>query len=773
MAQYRVTAPDGGVYDVTAPDTATQDEIMARVTAMAKPSKISAPPSIRDYIVAGLRDVSAETLPILGLLGGGTLGAVTGGPVGGVGGAALGYAGGRQANRTIGSIAATLQGVPESTPSIPGLALTIGKDILTGAALEAGPSAVLSGARAIVSEPVKRALGITAPTAEDLSVVDAARRLGIPLSGAVQSGSTGAVGAEAVPTIFPIGRQIPERMAERTRTGAQRAAETLQQTVGPAKSLEQAGQAIQRDVTSIARAQENAPTELVDQTLTSFGTSRMGNLAFGGTLKAGGKEAERARRTEASRLYEEAFAAGGRTTDVSMTTTNQMATQMLDAERRLGGTSPAQIAARAAGLKAATAPPTVRIGGQAVNPQDLPIVFLQQHGLDTGTRTLEEAVSIQQRLHSLIRNTTDDYTRRQLRQLFNAVSQDISNFAASAPGDVGAKLAQASTFYREEVAGFFARRSPLRKLFDKEPAAIAEDVLTTRSADRIQALMRVLPTTQKDEFRRQVLEQMKSRSLDVRTGEVNPQRFVGELDAFGDENLRLLMGDKVQGVNRLRTTLQTNFGAGTANRDLAKVVTANPEQIVNSFARGRIKSVDDFDALWQVISPTTQAEARGALYNEVLLNSFDPTSGRFSIDRFLRQKSLVPDAIWNRMLGPNAGASLADLQRVLQRVSTFSRIAANPSQTSGAILGRGQLLAAAGLGMSTMLGREDPESFSLKLFGILSPLALGMLVFSKGGQRFLAGQPRIPVVPQGATATAVKLGVAQSIQSPDLQELLR
>jgi hypothetical protein len=102
---------------------------------------------------------------------------------------------------------------------------------------------------------------------------------------------------------------------------------------------------------------------------------------------------------------------------------------------------------------------------------------------------------------------------------------------------------------------------------------------------------------------------------------------------------------------------------------------------------------------------------------------------------------------------------------VFRRIARFNQVAANPSQTGAAVLGPAQVLGFTGLAASTAFGREDPESFSTKFLGLLSPVALGLLVFSRGGQRMLTSQPARPVNPRGLPATGLKLIGAIGAQS--------
>lgn len=761
--------------------------------AQQRESVITNPPGLTDYIISTIR---TEALPIIGMLGGGALGVASPMPGGAAVGGVLGFAGGRQANRLLEEVARFFL-PPERQARPAGGALEtageIGKDLVTGAALEAAGPAMIGlgrGVRALAETP----LGIRRASPADLDVRAAAERLGIPLTAGTKSGSASVARIESIPGQFPIGRQASEPTETAIRGAAERAAGRLAEPFGPAKTLEQAGASIQREVGAVARAQENAPTAVIDQFLDTIGTSKMPREALGGSLKEAGAAAEKARRASASALYDEALALGGAESQVPLSQTAQVATRMVQFESKMQGVR-SPVAGRAEGLAAMTAPPKIspsdlsaeaaadliRGGGKEIaraveagtplSVQDLPREFIERYGLATsGSRTLEETLSVQQRLRALVRNTTDDFTRSQLRRLLDGVTADVATFGQHSGGMVGAKLVEASRFYRQEVAEFFARKAPVRRLFDRNPSAVADQVLATKSPELIRDTLRVLPERQQDELRRGVLERLKQRSLDVRTGEVNPAKFEAEIARAGEDILGELLGPRMRELNGVRKTLAKNFGRDTTDQALAQTLTAQPEQIVRTFTVGRVKSLEDFDAVFRAVSPTTRQEMRSAMLSDLVKHSADPHIGLFSIDRFMVQKNNIPQDIWDRLLTDNAGAALNDVQLVFRRIATFNKIAANPSQTGMTLLGTGQILQAIGAGGilgSTLMGREDPQSFSLKVLGLLSPLALGKIVFSKMGQRALTSMPARPINPQGSAATIPKIIGSQMVTAEE------
>ena len=739
-------------------------------------SQIRAEPS---FLRQALREVPA----LAGLIGGGLVGAPLS-PVGAVAGAGLGYAGGKQFTRATEAIEEAVSPGPPGTPTRFGQPLltqakNIGQDILSGSLMELLPAPLLRGLQK-AGGLGGRLIGVGTPTAEDIAIREAAKRQGLEMTAGAKSGAPAVSLLESIPGRFPIGRQTAEPTFTRVQESGRQATERLGQKLGPEVSLETAGKTIRSEIGSIGRAQENAPTVLLDDFIDSLGASRQGKLGLGGSIQEGLRASEKARRTEATSLYNEALDLGGRDAPVSLTSLQEVSSKMVALEGRLRGVE-SKTAGRATKLQETSGVPLLRAEdlpseaiqslmrtnpnlvallqeGRGISPQALPQEFITTYGLNTvGTRTLEEAITIQQRLKSLVRNTPDDYTRRQLRDLADAITNDIASFGQSSGGEFGEKLAAASQNYKEEVASLFAEKSPLRKILNVAPGQAATKILNTKSPDELLALMRGLPQRQRKETQRMVFETIKGRALDPKTGEVSSIKLEDALNRFGEENLSILLGPRVRDLASLRKTLSTGFGRGTQEPVLGQMLTGSPENLVNSLARGKIKSLDDFDAVWKSLSGQGQSQTRSSLYGEVLKNSIDPATGKFSQERFIRQKEQIPEAIWDRMVSADFGGALRDIEMVFRRNISLSRAAANPSQTAMGLLGPSQVLGGMALAGSTAFGREDPESFALKALALLSPAILGKAIFSKTGQRLLTSQPPRPINPQGSLATLGKI----------------
>lgn len=752
-----------------------------------KAATISNPPGTLAYVKAGLRQAAETVAPTIGLLKGGALGAAAGAPagpvgalVGGVAGAGGGYALGEEANRTIKSGYDYLTGGKPDNPRLLDRILRTGTDVVTGAALDMLPPALLGVLRG-GKTAVKGAMGLTAPTAETVALREAAARQGIDLPAGVASGSRAVSAIESVPGRFPIGRQASEPTYDRLALQSQRAAERIQTRVEPGArlpdmgpvSLEQAGLAVKREVGDLATAQTNAPTAVVDRFSQSLGRRPETRVEAGQQLSQGLQGSQRAVRAQADELYAAARAEAPPDAAVPLAQTGQVVARISVLETRLGALGnrsrgPAQT------IEGAAQPPAeVTVGGQTVPTSSLPQQFIQQYGLDRPTPVpLELATELLKRVRALGRATTNDVEKGQFRDIASALTADIDAYGTSVGGNLGPALARAGQFYRDEVARDFAPKSFVRKLIDMEPGRIAETVLSAQP-DKVAAIMRQTPAAQRPMVQRMVFDKLRERSIDPRTGEVDSAKFESALQAYGEDNLRAVFGARLADLNSVRQTLRQNFGrpqtpqgpgGGNIGNPFEVPMGAQPENVINLLTRGKVRSLEDFDALTRTLSPETQRQMRAATYDQVLREAFDPATGVFSPQRFLTAKSKVPQEIWDRLLTGNPAAAVKDLEMVYGQIVQHARAAGNPSQTSHG-LGAMTQMGAAGTGAGAVtwnLYNGDAEgardSVAATLPALLWPYALGKGVFSRAGQRALTSQPPgAPIDPQGGMATLGKI----------------
>jgi hypothetical protein len=779
------------------------------------------PPTFLEGMGQGAVDVAKrwgpEILPIAGMVSGGILGGTAGAaggplapatvPGGAAIGAGIGYAGGRQANTAIESFINYLRGAPQSAEGNAGILETagrIGKDALTGAAIEAGGQSVgVFGGK--LAEILRDAGMPGFGAAPGLAAVNAAAaRSGIDMPASASTGSRTLAAVEATPGRFPIGAQQGRDFFDRASLSMQRAGERMVQGAGPDVGLETAGRAIQRDVGAVGAAQDEAlaglravhagdlasraeqvgvrdqgfvqgqqaeAEGLIDQFLRQFGAGRamgpngeLSGTQLGTEIQAALNAAQNEARGRIAPLYqglrEEVSAAGSH---VPMTATKEAADRILEFEQRMTGLGRSNVsrpAGAASGISSGPIPEEV-----AALPATMQESIIRQLGLDQG-RAIEPdiALELSKRLQAAARNAPDDITRRAINDLRSAVEQDVTAWANVSGTNVGPMRAQAAQAYREEIVPYFSESAPMRKqLMDVEPEVAGQRLLSLRDPQLIQDAMRFLPPEVQNRIRASVLSGL-------------PRDAAGFQQAAGrysDDALTALLGPEQaaalgqvrrqleQGQGRLESNrafgsaigatdaqaaqaafdqrMQAGFGPQTIEPQLAAFANkeGSVETLVNSLTKGRYRSLEDFDATWQAISPETQQQVSATSLHRLYNEAFDQQSGHFSTQRFLSRWAEVPDAIWQRMLPPDRYAQLRDLTTVMQQVTDYSRGAANPSQTGLTVLGASQIAALGHLAWSTVTGQQDPATFSAELAAITAPAWGGKLLFSKGAQNFL------------------------------------
>lgn len=723
-------------------------------------AEIRQPPSTFSKILGTL---ISQGPPAVGMAGGAILGTPAG-PAGNVAGAGLGYAAGNRVTAALQEMYRKFSGLPPKGSTVLGTAGEVVRDVGEGASMEMGGQIVGRGLQALRPRT---------PTPETQAARDAAARTGIELTPAAAQGSPALAQVQALPSRLPLGGGPARRGLERARESAQAGAERV---LGPEGrgSLVDAITEAQATTEAIRRAQREAPGELIDQFVEGvIGTSRQGRLELGGSVQAAVREVAGSARRQASALYDQALGAGQ--TQVPLGRTHEIAATIAAQEERLralGATRPRTVAQ---GLEGTSAPQIA--GGRVDNFSiaDLPRELIERYGLGrVGQAELGDVLAIQQRLRAAVRSAGDDVSRRQLRQLLDAVTDDIG--AAGTP-EVNRLLRDASQFYRREVAEDFARKGLLRKILDDRPGKVGAEILRTKDPEVIRALTARLPERQQQEVRRSVLEKMREGAVDRATGQVDPGRFEQALRAFGEENIGYLMGPQVRELDALRRTLRANFGPGMAEPAYERMLRGSATELAQRLSKGNARMVEDLATVWPTITPGNQRGVAQGLLTNTLEHAVDPVTGQFSVERFLRAKQAVPQPVWNRVLETQQSTVLRDLETVFQHIARTDRAMANPSGTGQALLSASQLV---GIGETALHAAINPATGLMAagpqlatLIGL--PYGIGRFVFSPTGRRFLVA-PNAPAgvgSPSGMAQTLYRLlasDTAAALRSEDLPE---
>jgi hypothetical protein len=413
-----------------------------------------------------------------------------------------------------------------------------------------------------------------------------------------------------------------------------------------------------------------------------------------------------------------------------MTATKDAADRILALEERmsaLGRPGVSRPAGATADLASGAIPEEV-----AALPATVQESIIRQLGLDQG-RAIEPdiALELSKRLQAASRNAPDDITRRALNELRSAVEQDVSAWANVSGTNVGPLRQQAAQAYREQIVPYFTEQAPLRRsLMDVEPERAGQALLSARDPQLIKDALQFLPPETQNRIRAELLGGLPR----------DPAGFEAGVGKLGDDALGALLGpEQVTRLGDLRRQLRSSFGPEGVEPQLAAIAgkEGSVEGLVNSLTKGRYKSLEDFDAVWQSVTPETQQQVRSASLHRLVNEAFDPATGNFSAQRFLSRKAEVPDLVWQRMLGQDQQAAMSDLTQAFQQVMDYQRFAGQTSGTTPTALAAGQIAALGHLAWSTLTGQQDPASFSAELAAITAPAWGGKLLFSRGAQNFL------------------------------------
>jgi hypothetical protein len=453
--------------------------------------------------------------------------------------------------------------------------------------------------------------------------------------------------------------------------------------------------------------------------------------------------AEDAARAQASTLYGEAERLAGDAPAITLRQTASTATDILAQEAKLG-----RLAQQ----------PTTGVAGSLRNlAQDVVDQFGLAHEqpVDYGT-----ARALDSRIGGLIRDATDDNVRRQLRTLQKAVRADIDTFAASAPGDLGQKIRAANEFYRTRVAEPFGEASTIRALKQQTGARDLDRVLfDPNAAERTAAIraemVRGNPTAWQPVERR-FGERLLRDAVDPATGQFSPTRFTAALTKYTPESLAAILGDKAEGVNRLRARFQAAAGgpkaldtpiqAAAVFREFA---TANPEMIVANLVKRPISEVADLKA---ALRPEDWAKmARAWWENELLPASYSTDTHVFSRKRFLTQLGKTEPETLQMVLGPEVGDHVDALRRLMQQQEKLHTLGDNPSGTANRLIGYAGLVQASALAGALFSGNVTGITTTGAV--VLAPAVLSrMLVTPKGSRLLLGAAQAIPGTRAAQTA---------------------
>jgi hypothetical protein len=417
-------------------------------------------------------------------------------------------------------------------------------------------------------------------------------------------------------------------------------------------------------------------------------------------------------------------------------------------------TRPEKIAKAAAGTPL-PGDQTVTIGGQAVSIQDfakmgidpasMPEELIKAFGLDeTKTFSFEVLRTWQSRLGELIRTTTNRQAKRQLTQLFVAVSDDIDNLAKSIP-EMKPLLDRANEFYKFRVAKTFFV-DPIAKLDKADADNLAK--LFIRPNGSVFPLRKLKAALGAQNYNNFIASYFQKLADDASPdGVFDVTKYLKAIAEHKPAILSELLGPRTTTLNAMLQVFKHN-----PTKLIDAINTREGSKILDFFAKPGA-GVEPLRGLVKILPPDRMNQFRGAWLKNLVERQSRSPSGEFSIDRFLnhiagRSGFSEPQL---RLLMGRQFPEAQRLIRVLQRIGQTRGIGLNPSETARGMLSFGQISGtiqfgtrATAIGLGVLAGQQagagDVQG-AMILGGtglvLLTPSALGRLLFSEGGIRLL------------------------------------
>ena len=698
-------------------------------------------------------------LPLIGAMGGGAVGMPMG-PGGAMLGGGLGGALGQQGANVVNQLISGIDPAAAQPRSLLEQAGRSAEAGLTGMQGEGVGQLAIGAGRRFATRGMSNA---------DIGFMQDAARFGIPTTAGERTLSPSIGMAESYPGRFPLGVGPVEKFARARRLKTQGAAEEIGAKFGGPADLQTAGTTIKSELEDLATAQISAAEESVMRFVQGMGRPK-GRVELGETFSRALRRAQETRRAQASEIYEQAATEFG---DAKAPATNLYgaAKQLTGVESTVPGVQ-GRTASVAGGVQKRTGPAPVdpadmspeqlmelaRAGagqggglsfGGPLALQDLPAEFVRKYGLDKPQPlTFANLREYQQRLSGLIRVTQDDFTKRKLKGLFDAVSTDIDQMGAGAE-----TLRQANRFYKDEVAQYFGRRTFVRDLMDmSEKDRMVERLMGVDSPTQVRQIMRVIPADLRATYQASFVQRLHDEGLDAATGQWSPTRFLRAANAYSDDTLKELLGGRYAEFGKLRGTLQRQAAKESSDPLFGQIARADEPAVLGKFLRKH--RAEDVQTVFGNLSEPGKQQARRAAWDDILGRSVDPQTNAFSHGRFLTRVNEIDDKTWKAFLGDDAFESLGQLRRVLQRIQTSGRIGENPSQTARGVGTMSQMTGATGLAAGSAVGKFSPGQFTVTAVTLASPWLFGKFLMSKRGIDLLTKG----VLARPGTEQAIRVG---------------
>lgn len=687
-------------------------------------------------ITGAAKEVSRFGAETAALVGGGIAGATIGGPVGAVAGAGLAYGGVKSAERVLEGEKAT---IPEAL-------LTSGKDILTGAAMEAGGQIIGKGVKAITEKIVR-------PTTKEVSDevvqnrIKLAKEKGIELTPAEATGSKGLALYESMLDKSPFSTSIVNAFREiKQLQPLIRLREKLIEGGGKPEQVEVLGQKIKDEVNkflgqykSMDEAQLN---ELKDNVLKKIGSTE--------TFETLGKKAQDAIaekskviQKQASELYNKVGEMIPEGTSIRPESMRSTAESLLASESKkppsLQNTSVQKILRD---LSGSSDEMMQQINQYPEKVRQQIIDKLKAEG--KGEFDWKTIQGIRSELNSRIAQadaamkTSQPGTKFQsspeagiYKQLRKALDKDIEEFAASQGGDIKESFDMANAFYKE---GKLTYNSPvIRRIINSNPEKLVDAVFRPKGGFELDAIKQSIGKAKFDE----TVKPLVTKRL-LGDGIFSPKELSAKLKTYGDEVLsKVFNPDEIKMVKDLATDgriqMETNL---TGHPFLKTLSNEKPEVVVDSIigayesALGSKNIFKNISLIRSVVPKETFASLQREMSDRIF--KLNQISGQVQPER-LSKTIQKYDKVLKLMYSPEQIKWLKEVSEVGKLMASAERMAANPSGTAQNVVTWGT--------WGAILNNPIRGAFS----GIIAPKVMSKFYLSDKGRKYFIDGMKTPL----------------------------
>jgi len=576
----------------------------------------------------------------------------------------------------------------------------------------------------------------------------------IPLTAGEQTGSAGLAQIEAYGAKFPSSAQRIKAFQEARRGQVRAATGEIGEDIGlPGFAPATAGARVKQELGAFGQPAPSAGEAELNRLAASLGRAEPDRDLFGGKFKAEFWTSNKNRRAASSATYDN--------------TETQLAAQegvpknlypaakgLVDVEMRLRGVEDKRVLSTSRGLAAGTGPPpTVTLtpeqrmdlamkmpageraanlweGGAQQKLADLPTEFVKTYGLDTPRpRTFKDLREIQSRLGERIATAQDDTTRRRLRMLFDAVSDDINDIA----GAIGSReLAAANNFHRNEVGVLFGRKTFLRNVMNKtENDKVADALLNTNSPAQVKSILRVVSPEAAGDFRATVLNKLHDAGIDPVSGQFSPERYLRGLGEYSEDTMRAMLGSKYPAFIRARDLLRQEVIPTEQPAVFKRVLGTEDRLALQSFTKENAAA--DVRQVMGSLSEEAKQQARAGRWSQITQDSVDSRTGQFAFGRFLGKIGDMDPATREAFFGPEVTKKLGNLERVLQRVLSEGGVKEGAQGLGGQIGSMAQIAGTLRYAGGIITGNATVPQVLANGLVLLSPSMIAKLSLSPKG----------------------------------------